>query len=68
MARVLYNIEQTFLRQPRRLIVLYYHPQVNSEIQKHPFLRKREERPMPFDLSGEPCPYRRRLEVYEAQF
>jgi SAM-dependent methyltransferase len=66
MARVLDNIEQSFRSRPRRLIVLYYHPQVNSEIQKHPFLQKREERTMPFDLSGEPCPYRRRLEVYEA--
>ncbi len=67
MARVLDNIERSFQRNPRRIIVLYYHPQINSVIQKHSFLRKREERPMPFDLSGEPCPYRRRLEVYEAQ-
>jgi hypothetical protein len=67
MARVLDNVEQSFRRQPRRLIVLYYHPQINSEIHKHPFLQMRDERPMPFDLSAEPCPYRRRLEVYEAQ-
>jgi hypothetical protein len=66
MARVLDNIEKSFRQNPRRLIVLYYHPQINSEIQKHTFLQKVQETAMPFDLSGEPCPYRRRLEVYEA--
>jgi 16S rRNA G966 N2-methylase RsmD len=67
MSRVLENIEQSFRRNPRRLILLYYHPQVDSEIRKYSFLEKREERPMPFDLSAVPSPYRRRLAVYEAR-
>ena len=67
MSRVLQNIESSFRANPRRIILLYYHPQVDSEIQKHPFLKKCDERPMPFDISGEPCPYRRRLAVYEAR-
>lgn len=65
MTQVLGNIEQSYLRNPRKLIVLYYHPQVNSVIQGLTCFRKREEKVMPCDLSGQPCPYRRKLEVYE---
>jgi Methyltransferase domain len=66
MSCVMDNIEQSFRRTPRRLIVLYYHPQIDSEIQKHPFLQKRDEWPMPLDPSAVPSPYRRRLALYEA--
>jgi 16S rRNA G966 N2-methylase RsmD len=65
MARVLDNIDESYRQKPRKVIILYYHPQVNDVIRRYPFLRKREIRTMPFDLSAEPCPYRRRLEIYE---
>jgi 16S rRNA G966 N2-methylase RsmD len=65
MRKVLDNIEQSYRRCPRKLIVLYYHPRLNGLIQSVSFLRKRQERPVPFDLSAEPCIYRRRLELYE---
>ena len=65
MASVLDNIEESYRRNPRKLIVLYYHPQVNSLVESRTFLRKRDERSMPFDLSAEPSPYRRRLVIYE---
>lgn len=67
MSRVLENIERSYLRCPRKLIILYYHPQLNSMIERVSFLKKCDERAMPFDLTGEPCPYRRRLAVYETQ-
>jgi 16S rRNA G966 N2-methylase RsmD len=67
MTRVLRNIEASYRKNPRKLIVLYYHPQLNSTIEQARFLSKREEKPMPFDLTGEPCPYRRRLAVYETE-
>lgn len=65
MRKVLENIEQSYRRRPRKLIVLYYHPQLNSLLAKLTILQKRQERPVPFDLSAEPCIYRRRLELYE---
>jgi hypothetical protein len=65
MERVIDNIEQSYRRNPRKLMVFYYHPEPGSIIERQRFLRKREERPMPFDLSGVPSPYRRRLAVYE---
>jgi 16S rRNA G966 N2-methylase RsmD len=67
MARVLENIERSYRRNPRKITLLYYHPQLNSMIEQVSFLRKRNEKAMPFDLTGEPCPYRRRLVVYEAE-
>ena len=65
MERVISNIHQAYFRSPRKLMVFYYHPEPHSAIEKQKFLRKREERPMPFDFSGEPCPYRRRMAIYE---
>jgi hypothetical protein len=65
MERVIDNIYQSYRKSPRKLVVFYYHPEPDSAIEKQSFLRKREERPMPFDPSGEPCPYRRRLAIYE---
>lgn len=67
MARVLTNIEQSYQKRPRKLILLYYHPQLGSMIERLSFLRKTQDKPMPFDLTGEPCPYRRRLVVYETE-
>jgi len=65
MRRVLDNIEQSYARCPRKIIVLYYHPRHNNVLQERVFLEKRADRPVPFDLSAEPCIYRRRLELYE---
>jgi hypothetical protein len=65
MARVLANIRNSYQRHPRKFILLYYHPQLRHMLEGMEFLRKCDERVMPFDLSGEPCIYRRRLEVYE---
>jgi 16S rRNA G966 N2-methylase RsmD len=67
MRRVLDNIERSYQQNPRKLIVLYYHPRHNDVIQERTFLEKRAERPVPFDLSAEPCIYRRRLELYETR-
>lgn len=64
MSSVVDNIRQAYHRKPRRLVILYYHPQLDS-FDRLTFLRKRDERPVPFDLSGEPCIYRRRISVYE---
>lgn len=65
MRRVLANIEESYRRCPRKLFILYYHPQLNDLLAAVPLLRKVAERPVPFDLSAEPCIYRRRLELYE---
>lgn len=65
MQRVLDNIEASYRRHPRTLIVLYYHPQLNTLMQSRSTFRKTAEQTMPFDLSGEPCIYRRKIEVYE---
>jgi SAM-dependent methyltransferase len=66
MAAVIENLQQAYRRDPaRKLMVYYYHPLPDSSIEKQTFLRKRDERPMPFDISAEPSPYRRRLAVYE---
>jgi hypothetical protein len=65
MEQVIDNIHRSYLKSPRKLTVFYYHPEPDSAIEKQSFLRKLEERPMPFDPSGEPCPYRRRLAIYE---
>jgi 16S rRNA G966 N2-methylase RsmD len=65
MARVLTNIEESYRRNPRKLILLYYHPQLNDLIKGLTFVRKTGEKTMPIDISGEPCIYRRKLEVYE---
>jgi hypothetical protein len=65
MRRVLSNIEDSYRRNPRKIIVLYYHPRLNDVIENIGLLEKKGERPVPFDLSAEPCIYRRRLAVYE---
>ncbi len=64
MAKVLENIERSHRCCPRKLIVLYYHPQCNEMMRQLTFLHKREERTVPLDLSAEPCIYRRKLELY----
>jgi len=66
MRKVLENIAQSYRRCPRKLLILYYHPQLNAMLENVSFLRRRQERPVPFDFSAEPCVYRRRLELYEA--
>jgi SAM-dependent methyltransferase len=65
MREVLAHIEWSYRRRPRKLFILYYHPQLNDLVAHVPILQKRQERPVPFDLSAEPCIYRRRLELYE---
>jgi hypothetical protein len=65
MRKVLSNIEDSYRKIQRKIIVLYYHPRLNELIETAGFLSKRGERPVPFDLSAEPCVYRRRLAVYE---
>lgn len=66
MCKVLDNIQESYRRRPRKFIVLYYHPRLNNLMENVPFLEKRSERPVPFDISAEPCIYRRRLELYES--
>jgi 16S rRNA G966 N2-methylase RsmD len=65
MSRVLENIRTSYQRNPRKLILLYYHPQMNSLLQGLDFLRKTGEQTMPHDITAEPSLYRRKLEVYE---
>lgn len=65
MSRVVRNIECSYRRNPRPMIVLYYHPRVGDLLKRHTFLRKRTEVTMPLDLSAEPCIYRRRLAIFE---
>jgi hypothetical protein len=67
MARVLAHIEDSYRRHPRKLILLYYHPQINSLMQGLDFIRKTGELTMPFDITAEPSLYRRKLEVYETK-
>lgn len=66
MARVLSNIESRLRTSSSRVILLYYHPQLNSMVHQLPFLSKRSSTPMPWDLSAVRSPYRRRLEVYDS--
>lgn len=66
MRHVLDNVEQSYRRSPRKIVLLYYHPQLARLVQNLTFLHKREQKSMPLDLSAVPSPYRRRLEVYES--
>jgi SAM-dependent methyltransferase len=66
MARVLCNMERSYRAHPRTFLVLYYHPLSSKVFEQAAFLRKRAEAPTPFDLTAEPCPYRRRLAVYDS--
>lgn len=66
MERVAKNIETSYRESPRKIIVLYYHPQVQNTFQRLWFLQKRLDVPMPFDWAAEHCIYRRRLAVYES--
>jgi hypothetical protein len=65
MAKVLDNIDQSYRRNPRKLVLLYYHPQLHTMLQTRSFLHKTGDTTMPLDLSAVPSPYRRKLEVYE---
>src|SRR5215471_304626 len=64
MRGVLANIEASFRNKPRQLFILYYHPQLSAMLTTVPFLRKCGERKVPFDISAEPCIYRRKLQLY----
>lgn len=66
MARVLCNMERSYRAHPRVFLVLYYHPLSSKVFEQAAFLRKSAEAPAPFDLTAEPCVYRRRLAVYES--
>lgn len=66
MARVLCNMERSHRAQPRVFLALYYHPLSGGLFEQAAFLRKSAEAPAPFDLTAEPCLYRRRLAVYES--
>lgn len=65
MVRVLANIEESYRRRPRKLILVYYHPQLNSLLARCKVVHKSGEMTMPLDISAEPSLYRRRIEVYE---
>ena len=60
------NMRKLLRRSPRRLVVIYYHPQFSSPVSRSFAFRKFREKTMSRDFSAEPCLYRWNKEVYEA--
>lgn len=67
MRQVLAHIERSYRAHPRKLILLYYHPQMSHVLESAGFLRKSAEPTMPRDITGVATRIRRRLLVYSTR-